>query len=222
MEENIESSYYIQDFILISQGKLDKKYCFNSFVYKNELNRMHCFINNINRNNYCYEIIYLSKIEKYLPNEFNIDYKYKLIEYDNFDSKNRRRFNIINSPIIPKLYNKNTKNNNSLEIIYLINENNIINRYGVFSLNIFDNIYIKQCNIDQKINDILINYYDEISKIKKAIDIRKIHKKYSILLTSNQKKYIEDKTINEIKIYIKFNKITEYEFYKRIFLFFLI
>ena len=123
MEENIESSYYIQDFILISQGKLDKKYCFNSFVYKNELNRMHCFINNINRNNYCYEIIYLSKIEKYLPNEFNIDNKYKLIEYDNFDSKNRRKFNIINSPIIPKLYNKNTKNN-SLEIIYLINENN--------------------------------------------------------------------------------------------------
>ena len=221
VKENIESSYYNQDFCLLYQEKLDKKYCFNSFVYKNDLNRIYCFINNSNINNFCYEIIYLSKKEIYLPKEFYINDKYRLTEYDDFGSKNRRRFNIINSDNIQKLYNKKTKYN-SLEIVYLIDENNKTYKYGVFSLNKFDNNYVKKCVIDQNINNILIKYYKEMSNIQSNLEIEKIQNKYSNILTQTQKEYIENKILNEIKIYITFNDLSEFDFYKRIFLFYLV
>ena len=123
------SSYYLEEFNLKIENEIKT---FNLFVYKGEINNINCGLIK-NKKNKCYEIIYLSKNEQNLPKELNIG-GYYLKNFDKFSCTNRLRFNVMN---IQKDNNFDKYNDNvsNCEIIYLINENNKITKYGIFDVN---------------------------------------------------------------------------------------
>ena len=90
----------------IDKKQKSKNKKFHLFVYKDELNKIICYINNNNPNNKCYEIIYLSKLSQFLPDKLVLNDDIIVKDYDSFDSDRRRRFNIMNSPLQKKLYKK--------------------------------------------------------------------------------------------------------------------
>ena len=123
------SSYYLEEFNLKIENEIKT---FNLFVYKGEINNINCGLIK-NKKNKCYEIIYLSKNEQNLPKELNIG-GYYIKNFDKFSCTNRLRFNVMN---IRKDNNFDKYNDNvsNCEIIYLINENNKITKYGIFDVN---------------------------------------------------------------------------------------
>jgi len=214
---NLFSNYYLEQFILKNEKE---KRNFSLFIYKNEITILNCFINNKNKNSKCYEIIYLSKKEKYLPDEFQLNDKDFISEYDTFDSKDRRRFNIMNYELKRDLgINSIDKNIDSLEIIFLINEKGSINKYGVFSVKSWNPIIFKDCIIPQDINKFLDEYYNKIEKNKSLINYYTIHNKEKLKLNNAQHQYIL-KVLDENKMNINFKEtIEEFNYYKSIFLY---
>ena len=217
--KNIKSSYYLETFNLFHENTVKKNY--KLFIYKNEINIINCFINNNNSNSKCYEILYLTKNEKYLPQLLILSDGTKITEYDSFDSHNRRRFNILNSKNKTTFYKQTNIIN--LQIVYLINDNGNKHKYGVFSVNSWNPIYNKQCNIDKNLFKILNEYYNEQKKEKNYNNYKSIHNIYLQKLDKTQYDTIIKKTENEIKIYMNFlETVDEFDFYKSIFLFYFI
>ena len=214
---DIFSNFFLEKFILKNEKE---KRNFYLFIYKNEITILNCFLNNKNKNSKCYEIIYLSKKEKYLPVKFQLNDKVFISEYDTFDSKNRRRFNIMNYELKRDCcINSNDRNYESLEIIFLINEKGSIRRYGVFSVKSWNPIMFKDCIIRQDINKFLNEYYNKIEKNNSLFNYYTIHKKEKLKLNNEQHQYIL-KVLDENKMIINFKEtIEEFNYYKSIFLY---
>ena len=139
---NDNSCYYLEEIELII---LNKSKYFNLFIYKGQINNINCSLNEQSETK-CYEVIYLSKEKKNLPNELRIS-GYTIKDYDKFSCTNRIRFNIMNvkkENSLCKYYNLLT----SYEIIFLINEKNVTTKYGIFNVKSFNKILRKNFNIN--------------------------------------------------------------------------
>lgn len=157
-EKEDNFSYYIEDIKLYINNKSSQ--IFKLFIYKTEINTINISYKDINKYyNKSYELIFLSKEQKYLPNEVIVSGK-KIINFDNFSCTHRRRFNIINVRIDRSIYKFND-GDPSYETIYLINEKNNIIKYGVFNYIL---IIKSSLNKDFKINDDYRDYLQEFWK----------------------------------------------------------
>ena len=164
--KNDDSSYFLQSFQLIINGKHN---IFSFFIYKGNINSINFGLeeNNLKKNK-SYEIIFLSKEIKNLPSFVNVS-NYKIKDYDKFNCTHRIRFNIMNVKADNKMYNCNTELS-SLEIIYLINKDNEKIKYGVFDINSFKEKILKDYIFDQEIvqfvNDFFNNYDKSLNKVR--------------------------------------------------------
>lgn len=191
-----DSSYFLQTFKLIIRDKIQT---FNLFIYKGELNNINCSILK-NKGNKCYEIIYLAKNEYSLPRELEIA-GYTIRYFDKFSCTNRIRFNIINVEK-DENFNKYDYNLSSYEIIYLINENNIITKYGIFNVDFAKHIAPKDFIIDEEFSNLLKKFYkgykkrrnkninlisdyfsEQIGNIKKKLTKKRLSEFENLLLT---------------------------------------
>ena len=151
-----DESYYLQSFELNINNN---SRIFKTFIYKGEINTIHCSLKENKKPNKNYEILYLSKESKNLP-KFIIISGYKIEEYDKFTCTNRIRFNIINVEKDESLY-KFDDNLSSYEIIYLINEKNKALKYGVFDLESYRKEKLKEFIINNKYSNMLKKFYDD-------------------------------------------------------------
>ena len=157
-----ESTYTLIPFELSIYG-INKTY--NFFIYKREINIIYFGLKKDGmKENKSYEIIYLSKDPKFLPKEIYVS-DYLIKECDKFSCGNRIRFNVINVKKDEHLYCFND-DKTSYEIIYLINEKNQINKYGVFDLASYKKEELKHFTIN-KDSDKLKKFYDNYDKYKK-------------------------------------------------------
>ena len=128
VENKDNFSYYLESMRLNINNKSQ---IFKLFIYKDEINTLNISYSDDNINyNKAYELIFLSKDPKFLPNEVIVSGK-KIKDYDSFSCTNRRRFSIINIHKDKSLYKFN-EGGSSYEVVYLINEKNIKIKYGVF------------------------------------------------------------------------------------------
>ena len=149
-----DSIYFLQNFKLIIRGTIQT---FHLFIYKGEINNINCSILK-NNNNKCYEIIYLAKNEYSLPRELEIS-GYTIKYFDKFSCTNRIRFNIMNVEK-DKNFNEYDYNLSSYEIIYLINENNLTTKYGIFDVSSAKSIITKDFKIDKEFSNLLNKFYE--------------------------------------------------------------
>ena len=157
---------YSYDLFSLELSYNSKNRIYKSFLYKKEINIIYCSLKEDNLiSNKSYEIIYLSKKAEFLPKEIYVS-GYKIKEYDKFSCSNRIRFNIINVKKDKRLYYYND-NVSSYEIIYLINEKNKTNKYGVFNLASYKKGEMKNYIIHNKYSEKLQKFYDNYNKNKK-------------------------------------------------------
>ena len=157
VENKDNFSYYLES---IKLNINNQSQIFKLFIYKAEINTINISYDDININcNKAYELIFLSKDPKFLPNEVTISGK-KIINYDSFSCTNRRRFNIINIRKDKSIYKFNDENS-SYEAIYLINEKNIKRKYGVFNyISIEKRNLNKTFKIDENYREYLKNFWN--------------------------------------------------------------
>ena len=165
---NDESTYFLQNFELSINNKNN---IYSFFIYKGYINSINYSLeeNNLKKNK-SYELIYLTKEIKNLPSDVNVS-NYVIRAYDKFDCSHRIRFNIMNVKPDKNIYYYKTELS-SLEIIYLINTNNKIVKYGVFDVNshkekILTN-YVFDSDIILHLNNFYDNYKDKVKKTQKA------------------------------------------------------
>lgn len=142
---------------------------FNFVLYRGFLNKINLLINNISEESYLYEYIYID-LSKDINNINEIIHikdneKYEFNIYDSFNSKNRRRINIMNVPkqkILNEkkeeiLFSKDKNTSNSIQICKCIN-NSTMKILGIFNINEI------KLNANE-MNNIFDNYYDEFGDI---------------------------------------------------------
>jgi len=165
-DDNDNSSYFLGKFELIIN---EQNNCFNIFIYKGEINSINCSLNGEGMTkNKCYEIIYLSKIKKYLPKELNVS-GYIIKDFDKFSCTNRVRYNIMNIKKDTNFY-KYDDNLSSYEIIYLIDEYNKVTKYGIFNVNSSKQIISKDFQIELHFSKFLQNFWNEYDQNNNSND----------------------------------------------------
>ena len=150
---------------------------FDFLLYQGFLSKINLFLNNGDSNTYFYEYFYLD-IYNILNNRRGIlllkdnNKKIDIDIYDNFNSKNRIRINLMNVPRHHFTLDKKEqdKNNdiliskisfNSIQVCYLIKEN-YLELFGIFN--------IKEINVPVfEKNDIFDNFYDDFGNIHDEI-----------------------------------------------------
>lgn len=159
-------SYFLGSFELIIN---EQNKCFNIFIYKGEINSINCSLKEEGLvNNKCYEIIYLSKIKKYLPKELNAS-GYIIKDFDQFSCTNRIRYNIMNIKKDINFY-KYDDNLSSYEIIYLIDEHYKVTKYGIFNVNSSKKIISKDFQIELNFSKFLQNFWDNFDQNNNSND----------------------------------------------------
>ena len=165
-DDNDNSSYFLGKFELIIN---EQNNCFNIFIYKGEINSINCSLNGEGMTkNKCYEIIYLSKIKKYLPKELNVS-GYIIKDFDKFSCTNRVRYNVMNIKKDTNFY-KYDDNLSSYEIIYLIDEYNKVTKYGIFNVNSSKQIISKDFQIELHFSKFLQNFWNEYEQNNNSND----------------------------------------------------
>ena len=165
---NDDSTYFLQNFELSINNK---KNIYSFFIYKRYINSINYSLeeNNLNKNK-SYELIYLTKEINNLPSYANVS-NYIVRAYDKFYCSHRIRFNIMNVKPDKNIYYFNT-DLSSLEVIYLIDKNNKIVKYGIFDINSHKEKILTDYVFDPDIKLHLNNFYDEykdkITKTQKA------------------------------------------------------
>ena len=199
-----ESTYNLELFELIINNKSKT---FKIFIYKNEVNIIHCSLKEKNiMFNKNYEIIYLSKDSQNLPKEIYVS-GYKIDQYDKFSCSNRIRFNIMNVKKDNKLYDYND-NLSSYEIIYLINENKEITRYGVFDLSYNKKEELKEFSIEPNYASIVKKFYEDYNYDKNNKKTEEENKEYYLkeLIKLSPTKDIKEELFKENNRYISIYK----------------
>ena len=167
-----KSSYFSQSFKLII-NKNSK--CFYTFLYKEQINIIHCCLQDENiSENKLYELLFLSKEKSNLPAKVKVS-GYEIAEYDSFKCTNRIRFNIMNVKKDKTLYKYNS-DISSFEIIFLINEEKKKIKYGTFDINSFKEIVLEDYILNIEILVFVNNFWDDYNKEKKEDE--KYNKKY--------------------------------------------
>ena len=215
-----ESTYTLIPFELSIHG-INKTY--NFFIYKREINIIYLGLKNDSiKANKSYEIIYLSKDPKFLPKEIRVS-DYLIKECDKFSCENRIRFNVINVKKDKQLYCFND-DVTSYEIIYLINEKNEINKYGVFNISSCKKVELNNYIIKQN-SDKLQKFYDNYKRnsYTDADDIYKYYNDQTNLLNidENEKKLFFDEGNINLCLYKKesLNQNNVYEYFRNLFFF---
>ena len=207
LSRNDDSTYFLQNFQLIINNK---KNIYSFFIYKGYINSINYSLeeNNCNKNK-CYELIYLTKEINNLPQYVNVS-NYIVRVFDKFNCSNRIRFNIMNVKPDKKIYYYNT-NLSSLEIIYLMNKNNKIVKYGVFDINSHKEEELKDYDFDPDIESHLNNFYDEYqNKTKKTQKATRAYyniKRQIIEKVKKEDLYLKFKSLRYSKIN-NFNKMS--------------
>ena len=188
---NDDSLYFLQAFQLNINGKHN---IFSFFIYKGHINSINLGLEENNlKTNKNYEIIFLTKEIINLPSYINVS-NYKIKEYDKFNCTHRIRYNIMNVRADNKIYNYNT-DLPSLEIIYLINENNEKIKYGVFDINSYKEKVLKDYIFDQEIVEFVNNFYNNYDR---KTNKNKNKTKYTRVYFNNI-----NQTINNTQLYSK-------------------
>ena len=163
--------------------ELNRKFYF--ILYQGFLNTINLFANYCSPKSYFYEYFYLDIYNKLNNNiqflTFNDGNGKKMTfneyDYDNFNSENRKRLNLMNIPL--QLNNKNVEDIsekfNSIQMCYLINENKF-EIFGIFNIEEIKLPEIKSNDIFNDYYDEFGNIYDEMINIKKKIDEKTIQK----------------------------------------------
>ena len=158
---------YVEEIKLL-KNELDifSHYSFYVSIMQGFINQINTFINYQSNYAYYYEYLYYSYIT---PNfldykEININNKnIKISIYDDFGSKNRRKFNILNIPFQNECNNKELINIKSKLVCEMFFENSQKSAlYGIF--NLMDLLYIFIDTIKLS-NDIFDKYYDIFGNI---------------------------------------------------------
>ena len=214
-----DSTYTLIPFKLSIHG-INKTY--NFFIYKREINIIYLGLKKDSmKENKSYEIIYLSKDPKFLPKEIYVS-DYLIKECDKFSCGNRIRFNVINVKKDKQLYCFND-DLTSYEIIYLINEKNEINKYGVFNISSYKKVELNNYIIKQD-SDKLQKFYDNYNRNNTNADaINKYYKDQINLLNidENEKKIFFDEGSINLCLYKResLNQNNVYEYFKNLFFF---
>ena len=157
--------YYPIKISLISEKK-NQTLNYKFFLFHGLLNKINAFINYCESNSFFYEFFYYNFNQKEDINKKEIIINNKVIDiinFDNYDSLIRKRFNVLNIPYqgLPSseiLKNINEKNQNgknndiinySFQICELINENIKNSIFGVFDMNEIDNKLIEKKDNDE-------------------------------------------------------------------------
>ncbi len=155
-----KSSYFSQSFKLTIN---ENSKCFYTFLYKEQINIIHCCLQNENVNeNKFYELLFLSKDKNNLPDKVKVS-GYEIEESDAFKCTNRIRFNIMNVKKDKTIY-KYDSDISSFEIIYLINENKKKTKYGIFDINSFNEIVLSDFLLDIDVLLFVNNFWDDYDK----------------------------------------------------------
>ena len=97
-----------------------------------------------------------------LPSIINVS-DYSIKDFDKYNCTHRIRFNIMNVKADRNIYNNNTELS-SLEIIYLINQNNEKIKYGVFDINSYKEKIQKDFTFDSDIVQFSERFYNNYDK----------------------------------------------------------
>ena len=164
-----ENDYYSTKIILEKSKKDKSNIIFHFFIYKGLLNKINAFINNHEENSYFIEYFFMSI--DYPLKEIDIDTKiiiemhnkkYELKYFDNFDSINRKRYNVLNVPFQKiKNFDENgllTKVINSIQISKIFYKKNYIT-FGIFNIR---EVIPKK---DSKDNSYFDNYYKDFGDV---------------------------------------------------------
>ena len=199
-----QGSMYGKEFIVeISQGLLTK---------------INAQINYKSENSFSYEYLYMFFDETNIYDKIKIikinNKEIKINIFDNFDSKNRIRFNIVNIPFqdefdlkIP-LKEINSKNNSFLVCETFKKDNDASNIYGIFNLNeIYENkplpfnpniTFNRYYNVFGNIYDSMKNNFTDDAALK-FIDMCSKKFKYEAMLSIKTIFFDEGLTISQLK-----------------------
>lgn len=211
--KNYEYYPIIIKLIHMKDESKNKTFCFN--LMHGFLNEINAFINYYFKKSYYYEYLYYSFDNELLKSNkiIKIGKKEKVIfNFDNFESKNRLRFNILNIPFQNECNEKNLNNSNSLMICEIFKDSGFQSKIiGVFNIE-----NIKEFIPELKSNKIFDRYYndfgfiydyladDKKNNILKFIDLCK--EKYTNIIKpdtsldfKNIRTYEEDITFSQLK-----------------------
>ena len=202
--------------LLKSETDIFSNYIYDISIYQGFINKINTFINYIYNYSYYYEYLYYSYIgQKFLDYKEIVlnDEKKKICIYDDFGSKNRRKFNILNIPYQNECKNGELVKIKSKLICETFYENSEKSKiYGVF--NLFEIVYIFM-NALKSTNDEFDEYYDifgniydylkqDINDQKELVDFaykcKQNYEKYSEKLNSlNFENYNEKISLSQLK-----------------------
>ena len=181
----------------------------NKLFYKNKifsfnlmhgiLNKINAFVNISDDNSYFYEYIFYFLDGIFLQKEISIkiNKEKKIINiFDNFESSNRLRFNILNIPFQNECKINKLKNSKSLMVCEIFNEKKNSKKLGVFNIEEILTIIPKL-----KSNKIFDDYYDNFGFILDSLPIINNENEFINLCI---KKYndinFEEKKINFLEV----------------------
>ena len=186
--------------------KDNKNITFNFNLLHGLLNKINGFINKKNKNPYFYEYLYYycdSMIYQAKKNIILDGKSYSILLYDNFDSSNRLRFNVLNIPFQKECNEKLLKKSNSLMVYEIFTEEKLHpENIGVFCID-----EIKNNIPNLKSNNIFDKYYNDFGFIYNALSDFK-NQKPEDLVDICTKNFI-DKITSDKKI--DFKNISCYE-----------
>jgi hypothetical protein len=189
--------YYPIDLTLSSSKNDNIKSTFSLYIYPALMNKINAFLNVKDKKLYYYEYLYYNisdDLEEFQKEIIVNDKKYNITINDNFGSKNRKRFSIMNIPYQKCEVSENEMKSCSIQICELINKGfkKIIGIYNI-------KIEFKEKEIS---NDYFDKYYESFGDI---YDIIKTNKSrfYNKIEEKLKNKFIKyDLIINKNKMHI--------------------
>ena len=191
---NSDFDYFPINIYLLNSNNPNSKKKFKFILYKGLLNKINAFINYNSNKTYFIEYFFMSidillkEINTKVKIEINKN-QYDLNNYDNFQSENRKRINVLNVPFqeIENFSENKLENINSIQICKIFNQNkNVI--FGIFNINemdskdekcdnsYFDKYYPEFGDVTSLFEDINLDTSELFTICKNKYDISKIDK----------------------------------------------
>ena len=174
LNNNINNNYNNNN-INFNNNNVNNNKSFKFIIYHGLLNRINVFINYTEKNSFFYEFLYYVYNNNFILTNKKIIINKKeisLVIYDNFNSVNRIRFNVLNIPYQKNCPNINLiKNNeNSFQICEIFNNNKKSEIFGIFNIKEIENsiMYLEE-------NSYFDDYYDEFANIYNILYLNQIN-----------------------------------------------